>query len=135
MGLFTDSGTPFFPAAWPAPICHEGRFLLLPRLKSHRLSHCLGHPKCNFLDLLKATKRPNFFWIKFSDNLHNRKKISSVFSSKKYTIVFQRCGARGSTLCRESKTLARALSKGQAFFTVLARQKVHFCMLLSALKH
>ena len=35
---------PFFPAAWPAQLCHQGSNSLLPRQVAHRLSKCLGPP-------------------------------------------------------------------------------------------
>ena len=37
-------GHPFFPAAWPAQLCHQGSKSLLPRQVAHRLSKCLGPP-------------------------------------------------------------------------------------------
>ena len=40
----TDGGPPFFPAAWPAQLCHQGSNSLLPRQVAHRLSKCLGPP-------------------------------------------------------------------------------------------
>ena len=40
----TDGGPPFFPAAWPAQLCHQGSNSLLPRQVAHRLSKCLGQP-------------------------------------------------------------------------------------------
>ena len=40
----TDGRPPFFPAAWPAQLCHQGSNSLLPRQEAHRLSKCLGPP-------------------------------------------------------------------------------------------
>ena len=40
----TDGGPPFFPAAWPAQLCHQGSNSLLPRQVAHHLSKCLGPP-------------------------------------------------------------------------------------------
>ena len=51
----TDGGPPFFPAAWPAQLCHQGSNSLLPRQVAHRLSKCLGPP----LDIFT---RPLWLW-------------------------------------------------------------------------
>ena len=40
----TDGGPPFFPAAWPAQLCHQGSNSLLPKQVAYCLSKCLGPP-------------------------------------------------------------------------------------------
>ena len=54
----TDGGPPFFPAAWPAQLCHQGSKSLLPR----QMAYCLRNASGRHWAFLKGHSSLEMTW-------------------------------------------------------------------------